>query len=320
MEVLRGTASGRPGLQSSGVRESAPRARSAPTICSSRRMMATCSAEKPAAAAFGSPPCLEQTPVNLPVAGVRGQNRTRPRPRHPRRRALAPAATSCFADARSPPRAANSSAVSPPCGIDRLYWGRPCGGTAITWFQTSDRAWTSAPWASSPFTTSGVSLRRPPTSAPSVRARHAHSRSRLWRAAVRRRRDCQSEEATITGVSPSRSSGSSHSHRLAAAPANHGRAAVQAGRPERRGAKVVGRVNPGACANQEIGALEIVAVAGPMESGRAVRLGGVHVCFFLDERRGRCLCQRSWLPRSVAEDHSPLLCPIRRAPVRIERR
>ena len=117
-------------------------------------MIAACSAVKPAAAAFGSAPCR---------AG------TRPDRRNPECAAstvaltpqasasftLAPAATSSFADARSPTRAANISAVSPPCGIARLYSGMPCGGTAITWLQTSERAWTSAPCASSTFTTSG---------------------------------------------------------------------------------------------------------------------------------------------------------------------
>ena len=36
-----------------------------------------------------------------------------------------------------------------------VYCGIPCGGTAITWLQTSERACTSAPCASSTFTTSG---------------------------------------------------------------------------------------------------------------------------------------------------------------------
>ena len=44
----------------SGAFGSAPWARSALTICSSRRMIAACSAVKPAAAAFGSAPLLEQ--------------------------------------------------------------------------------------------------------------------------------------------------------------------------------------------------------------------------------------------------------------------
>ena len=40
--------------------------------------------------------------------------------------------SSSRADARSPAREANMSAVSPPCGTLRLYSSIPCGATAIT--------------------------------------------------------------------------------------------------------------------------------------------------------------------------------------------
>ena len=96
------------------------------------------------------------------------------------------------------------------------------------------------------------------------------------RAAARRPRRCPTREATISGVSPARSA------RLGLAPAcssrrDHRGAAVQAGRPQRRGAEIVRGVHVGAGANQQIGALEIVAIAGPVQRRRAVGFGGVDV-------------------------------------------
>ena len=40
-------------------------------------------------------------------------------------------------------------------------------------------------------------------------------------------------------------------------------------------------------ANQQVGAFDIVAIAGPVQRGRAVRFGGVDVGLFLEQRAHR---------------------------------
>ncbi len=94
--------------------------------------------------------------------------------------------------------------------------------------------------------------------------------------------------ATISGVSPDSSA------RFGFAPAvqqppHHGRASVLAGRPQRRHAQIVGRVYFGARANQQVGAFEVVMIAGPMQRRGAIGFGGVDVRLFLDQRAQRSL-------------------------------
>ena len=269
--------SGASGVQvRSGAFGSAPCARSALTIFSSRRMIAACSAVKPAAAAFGSAPLLEQELDQVAEAGVRGQ----------RRGADAPGIGIVHVGAggheqlrrrRDRRRARQTSArCRRRAGSSRLYSGIAVRRHGHHLAPDLRAGVDVGAVREQHLDDVGMLLRRPPTSAPSGRARRARSRWRLSRAAVRRRRDCRSGRRPSRGVSPSRSA----SVRIRAGlqqPADHRRAAVQAGGPERRGAEIVRRVHLGAGANQQVGALDIVAVARPVQRGRAVRLGGVDV-------------------------------------------
>ena len=105
----------------SGAFGSAPCASSAATIFSSRRMIAACSAVKPAAAGVRVGALVEQELDQVARSPECAASAVALTPQASASFTFAPAATSSFADARSPTRAANISAVSPPCGIVRLY-------------------------------------------------------------------------------------------------------------------------------------------------------------------------------------------------------
>jgi hypothetical protein len=68
---------------------------------------------------------------------------------------------------------------------------------------------------------------------------------------------------------------------------DHARASVQAGRPQRRHAKIVRRVHGSAGANQHIGGFKIIGVARPVQRRRAIGFGDVDVRF-LAQQRAQC--------------------------------
>ena len=105
----------------------------------SRRMIASCSAVNPGPEALASAP-LSSRNATISVNPECAASTIALTPHASASFTLAPAASSSLADSRSPARAANSSAVSPPDGIIRLYSGLPCGGAAIIWLNTSERA------------------------------------------------------------------------------------------------------------------------------------------------------------------------------------
>ena len=159
----------------------------------------------------------------------------------------------------------------------------PCGGTAITWLQASDRACTSAPCASSTLTTSGCFCATAHMSAVWPRVARALTFAPLAS-------NCSTtsglpdREATISGVSPSEQ----RDVRIRAGlqqPPHHRRAAVQARHPERRGAEIVGGIDFRTGRISRSALSHVIAIARPVKRGRAVGLGRVDVDALLEQRR-----------------------------------
>ena len=155
----------------------------------------------------------------------------------------------------------------------------------MTWPQTSERAKTSAPCASSTSTTAGwccatahMSAVWPRAPRASASAPCVNSNSTTSGAPER--------AATISGVSPARSAA------FGFAPASisvltSAAAAVLAGGPERCHPEIVRRVHVGAGVQQQPNSLDVVPVARPVQGGGAVPLGHVDACPLVEQRPDR---------------------------------
>ena len=74
--------------------------------------------------------------------------------------------------------------------------------------------------------------------------------------------------------------------------------------------QIVGRIDRGARQNQQIGAFQIVLIAGPEECGRPIAFGGIDLRALLQERPQRflvaaldCLRQRPPIASGAGKEH-----------------